>query len=208
MATRGRPRSFDREQALRRAMEVFWRHGYEGTSLSLLTSAMGIGGPSLYAAFGSKEELFREAVELYEATEGPDARRSLEARTAREAVERMLRGNVVDYTDPHKPPGCMIVLAATTGTVDNEGVRSFLAEQRRAGEDALRRRLLRGVDDGDLPPATDVDALAAFVTTVQQGLSIHARDGAPRATLDAVVDHALAVWDTLTTPAAAGRSPG
>jgi AcrR family transcriptional regulator len=205
MAARGRPRSFDRDAALRRAMEVFWRHGYEGTSLSQLTTAMGINAPSLYAAFGSKEALFREAVELYDATEGALANGALEAPTAREAVEAMLRGNVADYTDPSKPPGCMIVLAATIGTVGNEGVRDFLAEKRRIGEDLLRRRLQRGVEEGDLEPGTDVTALAAFVTTVQQGLSIQARDGAPRATLDAIVDHALVVWDTMTASALASR---
>jgi AcrR family transcriptional regulator len=198
MASRGRPRSFDRDAALRRAMEVFWRHGYEGTSLNQLTTAMAINAPSLYAAFGSKEALFRDAVELYDATEGALANGALEAPTAREAVEAMLRGNVADYTDPSKPPGCMIVLAATIGTIGNQGVRDFLAEQRRSGEEVLRRRLQRGVQEGDLPPGTDVKALAAFVTTLQQGLSIQARDGAPRATLEAIVDHALAAWDTMT----------
>lgn len=206
MTTRGRPRTFDRDVALQRAMEVFWRHGYEGTSLSQLITAMGINGPSLYAAFGSKEALFREAIELYESAEGGVHATALNAPTpvtAREAVEQMLRRNVADYTDPDKPPGCMIVLAATTGTVNNEGVRNFLAERRRAGEKMLRSRLQRAVDDGDLPESTDVTALAAFVTTVQQGLSIQARDGASRATLDAIVDHALAVWDAMTVAPAA-----
>lgn len=187
-------------------MVVFWQQGYEGTSLSELTTAMGINSPSLYAAFGSKEALFREAVELYEATEGALAAGALDAPTAREAVEGMLRGNVADYADPSTPPGCMIVLAATTGTVGNAGVRDFLAEQRRASEDALRRRLQRGVDDGDLPAGIDVGTLAAFVTTVQQGLSIQARDGASRETLDAVVDHALAVWDAMVQVAKGPRS--
>lgn len=182
-------------------MEIFWQHGYEGTSLSQLTTAMGINAPSLYSAFGSKEALFREAIELYEATEGALSLSALEAPTAREAVERMLRGNVADYADPATPPGCMIVLAATTGTVGNESVRDFLAKQRRASEEQLRRRLQRGIDDGDLPPGTDVATLAAFVTTVQQGLSIQARDGATRSTLDAIVDHALVVWDTMTAVA-------
>lgn len=198
MASRGRPRSFDRAAALRRAMEVFWLHGYEGTSLSQLTEAMDINAPSLYAAFGSKEELFREAVELYAATEGALAQSMLtDARTARDAVAGMLRANVADYADPANPPGCMIVLAATTGTVGNAGVRDYLAGVRRDSEAAVRSRLERGVADGDLPAGIDVTALAAFVTTVQQGLSIQARDGATRATLDAVVDHALAGWDQL-----------
>jgi AcrR family transcriptional regulator len=188
-------------------MEVFWRQGYEGTSLSQLTGAMGINTPSLYAAFGSKEELFREAVELYDATEGAHTNAAFEASpTARDAVEQMLRGNVVAYTDPDKPPGCMIVLAATTGTVGNEGVRDFLADQRRSGEAALKRRIQQGIDDGDLPIGTDAAALAAFVTTVQQGLSIKARDGATHAALEAIVDHALVAWDAMTT-AAAGAAP-
>jgi AcrR family transcriptional regulator len=183
-------------------MEVFWRHGYEGTSLNQLTTAMGVNAPSLYAAFGSKEALFREAVELYETVEGAAALGVLDdAPTARGAVEGMLRRNVADYVDPAKPPGCMIVLAATIGTVGNEGVRDFLAAHRRTGEDALRQRLQQGVADGDLPPSTDVPALASFVTTVQQGLSIQARDGASHATLDTVVDHALTVWDALVPSA-------
>lgn len=201
MAARGRPRNFDRDAALRRAMEVFWRQGYEGTSLSELTAAMGISAPSLYAAFGSKEALFREAVELYESVHGAAAFAKLDAPTAREAIEAMLRNNVAHYADPGTPPGCMVVLAATTGTVGNEGVRDFLAVKRRGGEDVVRRRLDRGVADGDLPPTTDVTTLAAFVTTVQQGLSIQARDGASLATLAAVVDHALAVWDAMTVAA-------
>lgn len=180
-------------------MEVFWRQGYEGTSLSQLTRAMGINTPSLYAAFESKEDLFREAVELYEATEGALANAALETPTARAAIEQMLRGNVEAYTDPDKPPGCMIVLAATTGTVGNEDVRDFLANQRRTGEAALQRRILRGIEDGDLPADTDAETLAAFVTTVQQGLSIKARDGASRAALEAIVDAALAAWDAMTT---------
>jgi AcrR family transcriptional regulator len=209
MTARGRPRSFDRDEALRRAMEVFWRHGYEGTSLSQLTEAMGINAPSLYAAFGSKEDLFRESVELYDATEGAVADGAFQAPTARDAVERMLRGNVAHYLDPTKPPGCMIVLAAVTGTVGNAGVRDFLAEQRRVGEDELRRRLQQGIEDGDLPAGTDVHTLAAFVVAVQQGLCIHARDGAPRATLDAIVDQALAGWDAIAgQPAGAPSGRG
>lgn len=175
-------------------MVAFWQHGYEGTSMSALTDTMGISAPSLYAAFGSKESLFYEAVELYEATEGEHTNNALEAATAREAIEAMLRNNVEAYTDPATPPGCMLVLAATTGTTGSRGVRDFLAVRRRRSELALRRRLRRAIKEGDLSPDTDVENLAAFYTTVLQGLSIQARDGARRPGLDAIVDSALAAW--------------
>lgn len=197
MSKRGRPRAFDRAAALRRAMEVFWERGYEGTSLGDLTAAMGINRPSLYAAFGCKEALFREAVELYGSAEGSATNRALREPTARAVVEAMLRGNVEAYLDPKNPAGCMIVLAATLGSPESKGVRDHLAECRRSGQVALQRRLERGVAEGELPAGTDTAALAAFYTTLLQGLSIQARDGASRETLNAVVDNAMAAWDAL-----------
>jgi AcrR family transcriptional regulator len=198
MAERGRPRGFDRAAALRRAMEVFWEHGYEGTSIGDLTAAMGVRPPSLYAAFGNKEALFREAVALYEDIEGePPLRELREAPTACAGVEAMLRSHVLAYTEPGKPAGCMIVLAATTYTPSTQGIRDFLAEQRRASTAEVRARLARGRSDGDLSPDTDVDALAAYVSSVQFGMSLQARDGASRESLSSVVDLAMAAWDRL-----------
>lgn len=203
VSERGRPREFDRAQALRQAMEVFWQRGYEGTSLGDLTAAMGINRPSLYAAFGCKEALFREAVALYDAVEGASSERALNQQpTSRAAVEAMLRDNADAYVASGNPPGCMIVLSALLGTQENQAVRDFLAQSRRRGQDALRRRLERSVAEGELPAGTDVGAVAAFYTTVLQGLSIQARDGASRATLRAVVDGALAAWDLLIMPGA------
>jgi AcrR family transcriptional regulator len=198
MAERGRPRGFDRGEALRRAMEVFWEHGYEGTSIGDLTAAMGIRPPSLYAAFGSKEALFREAVELYEQVEGDAPVRALrDGATAEAGVEAMLRAHALAYAAPNRPSGCMIVLAATTYTPSTEGIRDFLAEQRRASTAQLRERLERGRAEGDLPPDADVDALAAYVSSVQYGMSLQARDGATHEELSAVVDCVMAGWDRL-----------
>lgn len=196
MAERGRPRGFDRAAALRLAMESFWEHGYEGTSIGDLTARMGIRPPSLYAAFGSKEALFREAVALYEGMEGEPPLRALrEEPTAIAGIEAMLRANVRSYTVPGRPTGCMVVLAATTYTPSTEGIRDFLAEQRRAGTAAVRERLVRGQAEGDVPPGADTGALAAYVMSVQYGLSLHARDGATRQQLDTVVDCVLAGWE-------------
>lgn len=204
MSPRGRPREFDRDAALRRAMELFWERGYEGTSLDDLTRAMGIAKPSLYAAFGSKEALFREAVALYDATAGAEANRALrEESTARRAVEAMLRGNAEYYAGRGTPSGCMIVLAAALGAPERRSVRDHVARLRCAMADTLRRRLERAIADGDLPRRAQPARIAAFYTTVMHGLSIQARDGASRKALHAIVDTAMASWDTV-----AGVAPG
>ena len=187
--------------ALRRAMEVFWERGYEGTSISDLTAALGIGAPSLYAAFGCKEEIFREAVELYDTLEGSATERALrEEPTARKAIEAMLRDNADIYTDPERPSGCMIVLGATTWTPHNESVRAYLAGLRRNASEAIRDRLQRGIAEGDVAPGTDVDALASYYNTVLEGLSIQARDHTPREAMHAIIDCALAGWETMAAP--------
>ena len=173
-------------------MELFWEHGYEGTSVADLTTALDIRPPSLYAAFGSKEQLFREAVALYEEIEGGPAFAVLAGGpTALAAVEAMLRANAVAYTEPGNPPGCLIVLGAVTFTPSSQGIHDFLAEARRSATEAVRERLRRGIADGDLPAGTDVDGLATYVMTVQYGMSLQARDGADLATLLAVVERAM-----------------
>ncbi|MBF6453973.1 TetR/AcrR family transcriptional regulator [Nocardia cyriacigeorgica] len=195
MAERGRPRAFDRDVALRRAMEVFWEHGYEGASMTDLTSAMGINSPSLYAAFGGKEALFREAIELYGRTEGGLTARALrEEPTARAAIEAMLRDNAVAYTAPDKPHGCMVVLAGSTYTTRTESVREFLIDMRKQTSADIEARLDRGVTEGDLPAGTDTAGLATFYTTVLYGLSVQARDGASHDELTRSIDRAMAAW--------------
>lgn len=186
-------------------MWAFWERGYEATSMTDLTAAMEINSPSLYAAFGSKEALFRETIGLYSETEGAVTQRALrEARTARAAVEAMLRGSADAYTDPGKPAGCMIVLSAVNATAGNDAVRGFLADCRQQDLSDLRGRMDQAVADGDLPSSTDTSVLAAFYNTVLYGMSIQARDGASREELYTIVDAALVAWDALTSPMIAG----
>lgn len=198
MAVRGRPRAFDPDVALRRAMEVFWEHGYEGASMAELTRAMGINSPSLYATFGSKEQLFKSAVELYGAGVGAVTFAALEGKpTARDAVAAMLFDNVTAFTEPGHPRGCMVVLAANNCTPQNESVRRYLAGLRARVLSAVKRRLDEGVRAGELPAGTDTAALALFYVTVHSGLSIQARDGHSRKRLRAAAETAMSAWDAL-----------
>jgi AcrR family transcriptional regulator len=208
MARRGRPRSFDREEALRRAMKIFWAQGYEGATLTDLQDAMGgITAPSFYAAFGSKESLFREAVELYKKTEGAPMIHALtEGSTSRESIEALLYAAVESFSCPNTPHGCMIVLGAINCMRANRDVEDYLRDMRSIRQKTIRRRLRRGVTEGDLPPGLDLTALASFYTTVLDGLAIQARDGASRKTLKATVGCAMAAWDKLVAEQSPDRS--
>ncbi|QVQ49990.1 TetR/AcrR family transcriptional regulator [Spiractinospora alimapuensis] len=197
MSGRGRPRQFDRRAALRTAMLLFWEHGYAGTSMSMLTASMGITSTSLYAAFGSKDELFREAIRLYDSPDSSPTERGLREPSARGAVEAALRGNADAYVDPDTPPGCMVVLAGLNLGSGQEHIGRFLAQNRREVRARISARIQRGVDEGDLPASSDRDALAAYVTTVMHGLSILARDGCGRDEAHQVVDSAMVGWDAL-----------
>ena len=142
MVTRGRPRTFDPDTALRQALDLFWERGYEGTSLNDLAQAMGIASASIYACFGSKADLFAKVMALYGATSGEPPRRALrEQPTARAAVHAMLRATADQITGPDTPHYCMLVLAAPTGAVENHAVRESLADGRRGQYAAVRERV-------------------------------------------------------------------
>lgn len=197
---RGRPRAFDRDAALRRAMEVFWTKGFAGASLADLTSAMGINAPSLYAAFGTKEDLFEAAVDLYAAIEAPGLWGHLnETTTAKEAVRRLLEASADSYTDPKNPPGCLVVLGAIVGGDPGERVVASLAARRAEGLTMLVERIEQDVRAGLLPSGLDARAVARFYFTVQQGMSLQARDNPDRAILRGTAAAALLGWEALVT---------
>lgn len=178
-----RPRSFDRDDALATAMRVFWERGYEETSISDLTQAIGIAPPSLYAAFGDKRRLFEEAAARYaDEPSGTVVARGLAQPTAREAVETIFREAAREYARPGHPRGCFITS------------EPGLAELRTRSRAAIRARIARGADAGELPPDVDVDALAGYVAMVISGLSARARDGATTAELEAVAATAMRAW--------------
>ncbi|MEU6209419.1 TetR/AcrR family transcriptional regulator [Streptomyces sp. NPDC090085] len=190
---RGRPRSFDRDAALDKAMTAFWERGYEATSIADLTASIGIGAPSLYAAFGDKRKLFDEVVVVYGSRYGDFAAVALaEEPTARAAVERVLREAAEVYTDPAHPRGCMVLSAAVNTTSDE--VAEALRERRAANLALFESRIRADVAAGVLPPDTDAPALARYAGAVLQGMSQQSRDGATREELLAVAERALLAW--------------
>jgi AcrR family transcriptional regulator len=190
----GRPRSFNTVKALDAAMKVFWRKGYEGGSLSDLTKAMGINRPSLYAAFGDKENLFRKVLDRY--AEGPAAYvdEALKLPTARAVVERLMEGTAEVTTRPGTPPGCLFVQGALACGDAAECLRNDLIRRRDAGEKALRERLKRAQAEGDLPPDASPSELASYVATIIRGIAVQAAGGATRKQLRGVIRIALLAW--------------
>ncbi|WP_407837277.1 TetR/AcrR family transcriptional regulator [Streptomyces sp. DSM 116496] len=190
---RGRPRSFDRDEALDKAMLAFWERGYEATSISDLTASLGISAPSLYAAFGDKRKLFDEVVVVYGGRYGDFAAVALaEEPTARAAVGRVLHEAAEVYTDPAHPPGCMVISAAVNTTSDE--VAEALRVRREANLVAFESRIRADVAAGILPAGTDTWALARYAGAVLQGMSQQSRDGAGREELEAVAELAMGAW--------------
>ncbi|ASO20503.1 AcrR family transcriptional regulator [Actinoalloteichus hoggarensis] len=202
-ATRGRPRAFDREAALAAATRLFWRHGYEATSIGALTEAMNIRPPSLYAAFGDKKTLFEEVVTTYRRTRGAFMLRALdEEPDVRTGIARMLREAAVEYTDPTVPPGCLVISGAANCSPANADVAARLRELRDANLAVFEQRLGHAVAVGELPDDTDVSTLASYLAAVIQGMSQRARDGATTRELTALAETAmLAVPGRVDEPA-------
>ncbi len=194
--SRGRPREFDTEQALDAALLLFWRHGYEGTSLAALTEGMGINVPSLYAAFGNKEELFKKVLDRYIQRPASYLPNSLKEPTARAVVEKLFRGAIDMVMSPRHPDGCLLVQGALASGPMGESVTQELSRRRAGAEAALRGRFERAVAEGDLPLDSDPARLARYIITVLWGMSVQASGGATRAQLRETGEMALRAWPT------------
>lgn len=198
----GRPRAFDMEKALDAAMEIFWRKGYEGASLVDLTTAMGISSPSLYAAFGSKEGLFRAVLDHYDQDRAGFLSEVLDAPTAREAASRYLLGVVESATDPDYPPGCLLVQSGLSCGDDASNIPKELAQHRAATELVLRERFECAKSDNDLPKEANACVLARYLVTVANGICVQAASGVSRKDLKLTAEMALASFPPVTRPAA------
>ncbi len=194
MRPRGRPRGFDIDDAVYRAMLVFWSKGYEGATIPELTEAIGIKRPSLYAAFGSKEELFRLALDRYRRDPASYVNRALAEPTAREVFESLLAGVIDLVTDPERPGGCLFVCGSLArGSTDGE-IQQQLAARRISGEADIRKRFEQAVTDGDLGADADPAALAKLAATLLWGLSVQAVSGSSREELQQVAEIAIAAF--------------
>lgn len=198
----GRPRAFDAEDALEKAMTVFWRQGYEGASLADLTETMGISRKSMYAAFGNKEQLFQKALQRY--TDGPGVyvAEALQAPTAREVAAAFLTGAILNNTRPDYPTGCLGVQGALAVGESGRVVRDILAAWRAEGQAWLRDRFQRAVEEGDLPAEADPDLIARYVMTIANGIAVQAAGGAAGEDLQCVADAALRQWPPLRADSA------
>ena len=197
MAPVGRPREFDADLALDRALELFWRNGYEGASINEIAQAMGVSKPSLYAAFGDKESLYLRALARYGERQRSVHARVLEAEPeARRAVELLMLSAVEALADPQTPGGCMVVTGTTSCASPGvpESVKHALVEALHGAGRAIEARLARAKREGQLPAATDVTALAVYFNTVLAGLSVQARGKQCAHALRDVVASTMRAW--------------
>lgn len=191
---RGRPREFCTDTALTAALGVFWAKGYEGASMAELTAAMGITKPSLYAAFGNKEQLFHKALDLYELEKLAYTREALRQPTARSVAEHIMRGAIDAQTSSCDPKGCLGVIGANACSAEAGTIKAEVIKRRESSSAALLERFRQAQRDGDLTGRVGPEALTQYLFTILQGMAVQAGAGATRADLESVVETSLAVW--------------
>lgn len=195
----GRPREFDRDEALRKAKLLFWQRGYEGTSISDLVKTLGIASARIYAAFGSKEDLFRETIKRYLSEEGAFADKAMLEPNTRIAIEQLLINAVETYTKKNQPNGCMVVLSLTNYARDNEEIMTWLRHYRQARTTAIIERINKGIQSGDITTTADAQIIGDYIATLLHGISIQARDGVSKTHLLNMVNMAMSTFDTFVT---------
>jgi AcrR family transcriptional regulator len=193
---KGRPREFCVDQALTAALMVFWRRGYEGASMAELTAAMGITKPSLYAAFGNKEALFHKALDLYEREKLAYMSTALQEPTARLVADKLLRGALQMQSGTSDPKGCLAVISAVACGVESDSIKADVATRRESSRAALVARFEQAKANGELPENMTADALANYLFTILQGMSVQASSGASCVELGQLVDTSMTVWPT------------
>jgi AcrR family transcriptional regulator len=191
---RGRPREFDVDEALTAALRVFWSKGYEGASMTDLTDAMGITRPSLYAAFGNKESLFRKALDLYEREKLCYVGAALEAPTARGVAQRMLTGSLRNQTSGEDPRGCLGVISSVACGAEADCIRQEVLERGKIARRAMVERMERAIAEGDFNAPVDAEAMTDYLYALLQGMAVQAGAGASCQDLQRLIDTTLAVW--------------
>jgi AcrR family transcriptional regulator len=191
----GRPRTFDPDVALDKAMRLFWRRGYEATSMSELIAEMGMTPSSIYSVFGDKAALYRQAAERYWAGPSSYSRDIYAAEpTAKLAIGKVLRAAARAMVDPSQPPGCMVALSAINCSEENGKIQEMMSDYRERSEQAMKERIQRGIDEGDVPRDADAAALAGYFSSVIYGMSIKARDGASVTAMTSIAEAAMKAW--------------
>src|SRR5262245_59796788 len=185
---RGRPRNFDKAEALNTALKMFWQHGYEGNSMAMLTETIGVNVASLYAAFGNQERLFVQCVERYGALNGELYHESLKKKTARDVAQSILEGEVELVTRRGTPDGCLMIQGALATSPDGEKIRKMMGQMRAMAEKWMADRFRQAIDEGDLPSDVDPTALACYLMTINSGLAVQAKSGVGKRQLLKVVD--------------------
>lgn len=197
---RGRPKTFDRDAALDKALTLFWTHGYEGTSLSDLVAATGAKAPTLYAEFENKEGLFRAAMERYIERFSAERNAALqdESKSVAEAIEGWFRATAACFTNCDTPAGCFFICTSTALSSSSSEIAHMLRQQHDAQQQTLLDFLTARQQRGDIPPQVDILSLARYLACMLQGMSVRAREGAPKADLDNIIDTLMAMWPALT----------
>ncbi len=198
---RGRPKGFDEHEALEKAMLLFWKNGYIATSIKDLTQALGITAPSLYCSFGDKASLFNQCIDYYLAHEAcPTQLIMQQAKTAKIAFEILMYDSAKNLVQPDKPMGCMLITSAMGSSKQVQEVQNAVQEKRQYYKTTLVQRLEQGIVDGDVPKDVPINTVVDFYTTIINGLSIQACDGANLASLNQVIFNAMKIWDSFIPP--------